>query len=60
MGAAGGQALPLGPRGTEEYEVLCDRLAVVRDAAADVLDELGERDAYEQLRHGRSRPAASV
>lgn len=46
--------------GTEEYETLCDRLATIRNAADDVLGELGERDAYEQFRRDSSQPAVSV
>lgn len=47
-------------RGNEEYEALCDRLTAIREAAADVLDELGERDAYQQLGRDGSQSAVSV
>lgn len=46
--------------GTPTYEALRDRLVATRESADDVLDELGERDAYQRLREGRGRPMASV
>lgn len=46
--------------GAPAYEVLCDRLAELEASAADVLAELGERGAYEQLRRDRTQSAVSV
>lgn len=46
--------------GAPAYEVLCDRLAELGASADDVLAELGQRDAYRQLRRERRESSPSA